>query len=158
MKKLITALLVAAFAFTSSFALADKPMATKSDIAWMYVVVSEKGKITKGDNGYTLTIDRKNLTNMLMFSDRPARLTKQMTLKVFESKWKSKNNSFNTNPPNAAVVISGKVQTVQLVSINTSEEAIEFKLKSDGNKAIQATDEGPTIIFVDPEYLHPGVY
>ena len=73
MKTLITAILISVFALTSSLALADKPVDKKADTAWMYVLVSEKGKITKNDSGYTLMMDRKDITNMLMFSDRPAR-------------------------------------------------------------------------------------
>ena len=56
MKTLITAILISVFALTSSLAFADKPMDNKADTAWMYVLVSEKGKIARSDDGYALII------------------------------------------------------------------------------------------------------
>ena len=152
MKALITALLIAAFAFTSSFAFADKPAGEKANISWMYVLVSEKGKITKSDNGYTLTMDRKDLTNMLMFSDRPARLTKHITATELEKSWKLGSDSFDKDHPNVAVVIDGKTQTVQLATMKVTKDTVEFSLMQDGNVPIQATAEGSTIVLMDPSF------
>ncbi len=131
-------------------------MGNLDETAWMYVLVSDKGKITKNDSGYILVVNRKDFSNLLMFSDRPARLTKHITAEELDKTWKLGNNSFKNDPPNAAVVISGETQTVQLAGMTVTKDHIEFSLKQDGSTGIQTAAEGQTVIFIDLYFNEHG--
>lgn len=80
-------------------------------LLFLNLAIIDQGQITKSGNNYMLIINRQKITNILMFSDRPARLTKRISLTKLEELWKTGKNSFLKDPPNAAVVVSDNTQT-----------------------------------------------
>lgn len=151
--KTLFALTLATFALMSSIAFADELPHQGTDTLWMYVLVGDNGKIVKAKDTYLLVLDRDNLTS-LRFTDRPVRLTKHVTAQELKDNWKIGLNDFQDDHPNAAVVVSGKTQTVQLASMNITSDTVEFELLPDGNNAIATVEEGATVAFIDATILN----
>jgi hypothetical protein len=59
--------------------------------------------IAKTDGGYTFTMKGMD-DKVLYFSDRPVRKAGFITITKFMGDWAKGNNSFQANPPNAAIV------------------------------------------------------
>lgn len=150
MKKLISTLLIVTLVFTATISLAVPELdSNKSDTNWMVVLVSSSGKIVKYESGLTLILNRKDITNMLQFSERPARLTKQLSATELEQSWEMGGNSFEKDYPNAAIVINGQTQVVQLTHMSVTKDTIEFSLKQDGKSPLQEAAVGSTVMFID---------
>ena len=75
----------------------------KQKASFLFVLRAETGEITKADGGYTLTMKGMD-DKVLYFSDRPVRKAGFITMTQFMGDWAKGGNSFQANPPNAAIV------------------------------------------------------
>ena len=75
----------------------------KQKVSFLFVLRANNGVIAKTDGGYTLTLKGMD-DKVLYFSDRPVRKAGFITMTQFMSDWAAGKNSFQTNPPNAAIV------------------------------------------------------
>ena len=73
-----------------------------------YLFVQTADRVTFTDN--TMTLHGVSPTT-LFFSDRPERITGHQGTGIFVENWSEGNNSFASDPPNAALVILGDEDT-----------------------------------------------
>jgi len=71
--------------------------------SFLFVLRADSGVIAKTDGGYTLTLKGMD-DKVLYFSDRPVRKAGFITMTQFMGDWAKGKNSFQANPPNAAIV------------------------------------------------------
>ncbi len=72
-------------------------------VSLLFVLKADTAVIAKDDTGYTLTL--KGMDNkVLYFSDRPVRRAGFITMDALMTDWSKGPNSFQDNPPNAAIV------------------------------------------------------
>jgi len=136
--------------------------------AMLFVLRADTGVITQVNHVYTLSLQGMD-SKVLYFSDRPVRASGFMALSQFINDWTQGNNSFQKNPPNAAIVhaalkSNGKGLT-QGIPVELSNPLLSAKGCSFQLKALQETlSEGSykdISIFVDNSYRSrraPGVY
>ena len=90
--------------------------------SFMFVIDAKQGEIKKDKNGqYHLILQKVDMNQVIMFSDRPQRIVKYITGKDLQSLWKEGKNSFEKDPPNA--VLSGTGIKTQIVILNGIDEA-----------------------------------
>jgi len=75
----------------------------KQKASFLFVLRADTGVITKTDGGYKLTLKGMD-DKVLYFSDRPVRKAGFITMTQFMGDWAKGKNSFQANPPNAAIV------------------------------------------------------
>ena len=75
---------------------------------YLFVISAQSGEITKvSDHQYTLTLRHTDIDHILMFSDRPYRIARYITVDQLKDIWSQGENSFSENPPNAGLVMHG---------------------------------------------------
>ncbi|WP_133131051.1 hypothetical protein [Legionella yabuuchiae] len=75
----------------------------KQKASFLFVLRADTGVIAASDGGYTLTLQGMD-DKVLYFSDRPVRKAGFITMTRFMSDWAKGHDSFQANPPNAAIV------------------------------------------------------
>lgn len=153
MKTIVSALLVTTLFLTSSISLAEEYTKDAEEVSWLYILVSKNGAISKSDTGYSLTLNNADIQSVIMFSDRPARETKEISLATFSENWNAGADSFALDYPNAAITIEGETQIVQLPKVTVSDKTIEFSLQQDGDNPIHQVQGGHTVVFVDSGFM-----
>ena len=96
---------------------------------FLYTMSAKSGTFENG----TLTLNDVPL--VIYFSDRPARISGQLSIQVFEQGWRTGTDSFKADPPNATLSIlaeSGDKNIVVELSepnVVVEEDKISFKVK-----------------------------
>jgi hypothetical protein len=138
--------------------LAKSAVASKSQqkVSLLFVLKADTAVIAKDDTGYTLTL--KGMDNkVLYFSDRPVRRAGFITMDNLMSDWTKGPNSFQDNPPNAAIVHAAlktndkgvsQAIPVELTNPVVVEGGVMFHLK-DLNGTISMGDYNGVSIFID---------
>ena len=122
---------------------------SKKEPEWLFVLTSKHGEIAKSAQGqYTLTLEDKHMQRVLMFSNRPYRLGREISVTQLKDIWGKGDDSFEKDPPNAAVVINGSSQPVVLTSINVTPGQVQFTVRQDGEFSIR-TSSGAAEVFID---------
>ena len=86
-----------------------------SDAELLFVQVGKSGSFIKTNDGYLLTIFDTSLQT-IYFTDRPYRITGHMTtLDFVEGLWNHPSVDFNSNPPNAELVVFGNNMAKEIV-------------------------------------------
>ena len=99
-------ILVTASLFFLTPALADENL---DSVQLLYVQNSHDVSVEKG------RITLKKISPItVFFSDRPKRIAGHMTTKEFVDEWSEGDNSFEADPPNAALSIFGKDEVVDI--------------------------------------------
>lgn len=99
-------ILVTASLFFLTPALADENL---DSVQLLYVQNSHDVSVEKG------RITLKKISPItIFFSDRPKRIAGHMTTKDFVDEWSEGDNSFEADPPNAALSIFGKDEIVDI--------------------------------------------
>lgn len=129
---------------------------SKQKVSFLFVLRAETGVIAKTDGGYTLTLKGMD-DKVLYFSDRPVRRAGFITMTQFMGDWIKGHDSFQANPPNAAIVHAalrtnekGIAQAipVELMTPVTTENGWRFDLKDLQGKISMGSYDG-IIVFVD---------
>ncbi len=125
----------------------------------MFVLRADTGVIAKADGGYTLTLQDMD-NKVLYFSDRPVRRAGFMTVDNFMSGWTKGSDSFQANPPNAAIV-HAKLKTddkgiaqalpVELMNPKATDNGWGFHLK-DLEGTISVGSYNGVSVLVDGKY------
>ena len=123
-----------------------------------YLFVQTADRVTFKDN--TMTLHGVSPTT-LFFSDRPERITGHQGTRIFVENWSEGNNSFASDPPNAALVILGDEDAevaeivVELRNPKTANDSLSYevtvldgKMPSAGGVSSLFID---TVIITDPE-------
>ena len=117
----------------------------------LYVLMAKYGELKKSQNGeFVLTIPKNRIENFLGFTDRPERrVNRRVSGNQFQKNWKKGiSNSYEEDPPNAALIIDGDLQTVVLKSFKTTSKEMVFMVDRDGHESI-FEKKGPVILFID---------
>jgi len=136
-------------AFSSSPTLAD-PLA---DASWLFIQTGPTGEF----DGTTLTLNDVN-PSVTMFTDRPARAARTVTVAEFVEAWSKGSESFKSDPPNAGVtgIVDGKLQTatVELTDPAIDGTSLSYKVKVlEGELPKSAS---AVSIFIDDIPWNPG--
>lgn len=148
---LITATVAFAVIKTSS------TITNKSKATYLFVMHAAKANIAQNDGTYQLTlkdIDKK----VLYFSNHPVRKAGYILNSKFMENWIKAKNSFQANPPNAAIIYSNmnadangisKAIAVELMNPKAVDSNLwTFQLKDLEGK-VQAGDFDDVSIFID---------
>lgn len=150
----------AALIILSSFAVeahadsASTVQAAGKDANWLLIQTANAAEF----DGQTLTLKALD-PNVLMFTDRPARMAKTVTASELIENWnKGGNDSMQADPPNAGVtgLVDGKLQTatVELSRPELNGTTLTYQVKIlEGSLPAQAAD---TSIFIDDIHWNPG--
>jgi len=96
---------------------------------FLYTMSSKSGTFENG----RLTL--KNVPLVVYFSDRPARISGQLSIQVFAQGWDTGSDNFQNDPPNATLSILGKDGNTNIVlelsepDVKVKEGEISFKVK-----------------------------
>ena len=96
---------------------------------FLYTMSAKSGTFENG----TLTLNDVPL--VIYFSDRPARISGQLSIQVFEQGWRTGTDSFKADPPNATLSILAEGGDKNIVvelsdpSVMVKEGKISFKVK-----------------------------
>jgi hypothetical protein len=134
------------------------PACAGEDVCEMLFVQNAKGMVFDGSR---LTLKGAN-PNIIFFCDRPVRTAGHLTRDVFMKMVTEGENSFASNPPNAAISIFGPEDTVTEVVVTLSERP-----ETSGDDFIfpvkvlegELPDQGGAVsMFIDPigRPLSPG--
>lgn len=96
---------------------------------FLYTMSAKSG--TYADGRLTLN----DVPLVVYFADRPARISGQLSIQVFEQGWRTGTDSFKNDPPNATLSILGKDGDKNVVvelsepDVKVKEGSISFKVK-----------------------------
>lgn len=126
----------------------------------LYVITAKTGEITPvGDHQYRLTMKHTDVDHVLMFSDRPYRTAQYITAEELAQSWRLGKNSFEKDPPNAALVAHGLKQAIaiELLSTEVDESQVSFRFTSLQNEQMMsATALVGVSLFIDDGTGHPN--
>lgn len=112
----ITALLLTAFSAAAQDATPEATTEAGEQASILFTHTGDEGTLTAADDGtYTLTLENVD-TQVLWFSDRPARGAGYLTLDGYLQVWGEGSDSFESDPPNASVIIDGQGVAVELLN------------------------------------------
>lgn len=115
----------------------NPPSANQGEPSYLFVIKSNYGVIQQTRSGtYQLILNHGDMENVLVFSDRPYRLVRNIMGSALQSVWTEGNNSFADDPPNAAVMIKQQVQTVIVMNMNIQGDQTIFTIQSDGPNSL----------------------
>ena len=127
-----------------------------------YLFVQTADRVTFKDN--TMTLHGVSPTT-LFFSDRPERITGHQGTGIFVENWSEGNNSFASDPPNAALVILGDEDTevaeivVELKNPMLANDSLSYavtvldgKMPPSGGVSSLFID---AVIITDPMVMYP---
>lgn len=143
---LIVGLFVGAFAYYGIERMrADTP-------SWLFVVHSSSGVLKPTSDGqYQLTLRHENIERIVAFTDRPYRIVQDIKVSTLEGIWGKGTNSFHRDPPNAGLLMGGRLYTVIITGMKSSSHTVVYTLKvDDANKTIPVTS-GASALFIDAE-------
>lgn len=133
MKKIIRftaalSLLVLVIAGLNTASVSANPVINEANAPkFLYTMSAKSGTYSDG----TLTLNDVPL--VVYFADRPARISGQLSIQVFQQGWGTGTGSFKNDPPNATLSILGKDGNKNIVvelsdpSVNPEEGKISFK-------------------------------
>lgn len=132
-----------------SLLIAEHVIENSKNTGYLFVISGTSGSL----NGDTLTLN--GVTNVIYFSDRPARKAGHMSLKKFVEMWDKGIDSLKADPPNAtlSVLRKGGAQNivVELMSVKQKNALVNFKVAVlDGDT--QITNFKTTALFIDSVY------
>ncbi len=151
---------ITAMATTDAQATAKISKATKQTASFLFVLRADTGVIAKTDGGYTLTLKGMD-DKVLYFSDRPVRKAGFITMTQFMNNWAKGKDSFQADPPNAAIVHAalktnekGFAEAIVVERINPMEspDGWVFHLK-DLQGRISIGDYDGISVFIDSGHL-----
>ena len=144
------------YATVVSGATSDEVLQKGKTPTYLFALENNNGTLETLDSSKVkLTLPISSMSHILMFSDRPFRIAKYITDTELEKFWSDKgSNSFEDDPPNAAILINDEIYDIQLTSIEVSDSKVIFdgkKNKIDGKEKLEKGDtlDGKIYIFID---------
>ena len=131
---------------------------TSSEPSFLYVQTAHSGSLSaeKADGKRTLVLNNVSPVTVY-FSDRPDRITGHESTEAFIAEWRDDSDSFEVNPPNAALDIIGE-NSQSLVIIELMNAKYDAETKSLEYDVIILGDEtdgsipgsfGEAVLFID---------
>jgi len=124
----ILSILVVATSLTTTI-YSEEENSTNIDPKFFAIQHAQSGSISKV-NATTNFLELQNVSDVILFSDRPDRIVKTESTQQFLDRWydagtDTKNNSFFSDPPNAALVIDDQEGQDEVV-IKLFEPAYDY--------------------------------
>ncbi len=139
---LIVALFIALTSCTQSSSSSDKP-------EYLFVILSNYGQVQQASDGsWQLILSFKDMANVLSFANRPFRIATDTTAMTLQDEWANGSNSFATDPPNAAIIVNQRIQTVVIKSLEAVQGQATFTIEADGHQSLYPV-AGKTQLFLD---------
>lgn len=123
-------------------------------LSYLFVLSAAKGKITRQQQGYTLTLKQVD-PHVLWFADRPVRQAGLIKLSDFMGQWQS---SFAHTPPNAAKVHAGmqavmkgndEAATIELSAPVYHHHSLTFNVKPLSGTKLMKRQLNAVKLFID---------
>ena len=134
-----------ALMLTAGFAAAQSGEKPPEGPGFLYVLTAKGAEIEKvGGDQYTLTLRQADVDHVLQFSDRPYRLAKYISAEELVKSWSVGKNSFEKDPPNAALVAHGLKQAV-VIELRSVERAIDSVSYRFSMPKTEDVDQGETL-------------
>jgi hypothetical protein len=114
---------------------------------FLYTMSAKSGTFENG----RLTL--KDVPLVVYFSDRPARISGQLSIQVFAQGWDTGSDSFRADPPNATLSILSKDGDKNIVVelsdpvVKVKEGSISFKVRVIDGELPKSFD--PSTLFID---------
>jgi len=105
----------------------DESIEDTVPISILFVQMATSGTFVATDNGYSLTLDEVN-PQIIYFSDRPDRITDHMTVEDFVNMWNMGDDSFESNPPNAAVTVLGAEESEDTIIVKLTNPVFDSEI------------------------------
>ena len=105
----------------------DESIEDTVPISILFVQTATSGTFVATDNGYSLTLDEVN-PQIIYFSDRPDRITDHMTVEDFVNMWNIGDDSFESNPPNAAVTVLGAEESEDTIIVKLTNPVFDSEI------------------------------
>lgn len=123
----------------------------KKNVGLSFVIDAEHGKLTQiAGKKYQLVVPAEDVKSILGFSSRPDRVAKQFTPEEFNKLIHKGSDSFDTNPPNAAVTFEGKPSIAfEITGFKKDGNNIVYELLLLGSQDGPENQSGPVSLFVD---------
>ena len=144
------------YATVVSGATSDEVLQKGKTPTYLFALENNNGTLETLDSSKVkLTLPISSMSHILMFSDRPFRIAKYITDTELEKFWSEKgSNSFEDDPPNAAILINDEIFDIQLTSIEISDSKVIFHGKKNEIEGKQTKHkchslEGKIYIFID---------
>jgi hypothetical protein len=126
---------------------------SRTKVKLLFVVSAKKGivyRLNHSANTHLVTINKKDLTHVIAFTDRPARQAYDISLPMFSAIWAQGKNNFRVNPPNSVLTDdNGRVSITVLTSFLNDPKTITFQLNREAYKAIDL-DSSLTATLINP--------
>lgn len=139
-KKLLGLLLV--LVLNQSVALADSSSSSLSeneDLSFWFVLAAKEASLVSTEETSTLSLSFPN-KQITYISDRPHRITGNVSLKKLVEHWGTGQDNFEEDHPNAVLVHSGSEERIPLELINVklseSEDSLVFDVKALSGKKL----------------------
>ena len=115
----------------------------------LFVIVAKYGEVRQASKGdYELVLKHEDIEKALAFTDRPQRLVQPISREKFMTLWSAAPQSFEKDPPNAALVMDQHLEMVVLLSVRVEGQNTIFTIRPDGDKPLEKMS-GSTQLFVD---------
>lgn len=149
----ITALLLTAFSAAAQDATPEATMEAGEQASILFTHTGDEGTLTAADNGtYTLTLTGAS-SQVLWFTDRPARGAGYLSMSTYLQTWDEGSDSFESDPPNASVIIDGQGVALEIMNPVYDEAAGTLSYTATLLDNSQSFADGATltspVIFVD---------
>ena len=117
-----------------------KAQPSRTKVKLLFVVSAKEGmvyRLNHSANTHLVTINKKDLTHVIAFTDRPARQAYDISIPMFSAIWTQGKNNFRVNPPNSVLTDdTGRVSITVLTSFLNDPKTITFQLDREAYKAI----------------------
>ena len=162
---LLTILLTTVVLFSLFTIYSKTQMKAVSQPTFLYVQTAHSGTLSaeKADGKRILTLNDVSPTTVY-FSDRPDRITGHESTEDFIAQWNDGEDSFASNPPNAALdVIDEDSQHLAIVELmgaryDAQNKTLEYEILMLDNESQGAfpTTFGEAAVFIDSKYIRYG--
>ena len=99
-------------------------------VSWLFMLSTKDAYVVKESGVLRLAVPID--ANVVMFSDRPERMVKPISLSRLFNAWLSGRDSFENNPPNAAIALGDKKAVVTLTDFEIRDNKAYFTVVEDG--------------------------
>ena len=99
-------------------------------ISWLFMLSTKDAYIVEESNILRLAVPID--ANVVMFSDRPERIVRPISLSGLFDAWSRGRDSFENTPPNAAIALGDKKAVVALTDFEIRDNKAYFTVVEDG--------------------------
>ena len=123
--------------------------ATTKQVKWLYMLKTDQARVENKNAKMILHVPLDS--TVIAFGDRPARVVKKFSVKELADIWDKGSNSFQQDPPNAALMFNQKSGIFILKSMYLTKDkaVLEFEMDGDTINKLVNGDVGSLFMVID---------